>query len=349
MKPNGFDHPKIWEFAQRLGIRKREAWGIVDRFWDITAKYAERGDCGKLHDALVAERVDWTGEGETPEKLIDALLGSGLIDPHPVHRFVVHDWHDHAPDYVKRKCSGQKATPTREGVEGVGWAQDDEPEPSAAISQDIETINEPGSSESSGKFQNDPEDSTPPIPSLPIPTSEGNTCSDPPGSEPSDEPPTTDQGSKTRHPDALPLAEHLRDSIATHVPAWTPPKSLKAWTLEFDRMLRLDGQGYGIPPDQIRIVIDWVVRDDFERANVQSAGKLRKRFGQLHTKATARASPNARPSRLEIISKNLEASRRRDLERLAKHEANDTAGGAGGSTDPIFLPRRSSGIDWGTG
>ena len=99
-------------------------------------------------------------------------------------------------------------------------------------------------------------------------------------------------GNAPKHPDAPRLAALLRDELTANVEDWTPPRSLRAWETVIGRMLRLDGPEHaGIPAEHIEETIRWLVVDEFESKNVQSASKLRKRFGALRAKANARASP----------------------------------------------------------
>ena len=122
MKPGGINHPKVEELGDVLGIRLREARGIIEALIHFTNQYAERGDVGRFTDAQIAKRLDWGGKGEDPERLIAGLLSTKWLEPHGAHRFVLHDWPDHAPDYTKRKVKGAAERP------GPGWAEDD-PEP----------------------------------------------------------------------------------------------------------------------------------------------------------------------------------------------------------------------------
>lgn len=136
MKRGAPAHPKLAKLAKLLGIRKREAVGIVELLHHFTDEYAWRGDVGKFDDEEIAARVDWEAG---PGVLIDALVSAGLVDPHGVHRLVVHDWQDHAPEYTRKKVRGNA-----EKI-GPGWAVHDvgpDPQP-----------------EDSGKFQNIPENS----------------------------------------------------------------------------------------------------------------------------------------------------------------------------------------------
>ena len=151
MKPSSFDHPKTEDFADRLGIRMREAWGILDRLFAITTQHAHRGDVGsRFTNRQLARRLDWD-ESEGVDKLVGALSSAGFLDPHPVHRFVVHDWSDHAPEYVKRKIRESTA----------GWAVNDRPDTGA-------TPDDPRPLNTGEEPDPDPEKS---VPSLPFHTS----------------------------------------------------------------------------------------------------------------------------------------------------------------------------------
>lgn len=83
-----------------------------------------------------------------------------------------------------------------------------------------------------------------------------------------------------------------------------PARSSKAnhdWLVEMDRLLRRGPPGPNehaapVDPTEVETVIRWCAADDFERANVASVGKLRKRYSQLRLKAVnAHASPPTEP------------------------------------------------------
>jgi len=74
------------------------AVGLLERLWHTAASSSPRGDIGKLEDELIAEMVGWNQDAT---QLIDLLVESGWLDRDDDHRLVVHDWHQHAPNYVK--------------------------------------------------------------------------------------------------------------------------------------------------------------------------------------------------------------------------------------------------------
>lgn len=74
------------------------AVGLLEKLWHATSVNSPRGDIGQFADELIAEMVGWEGDATT---LIGILIDCRWLDTHPEHRLIVHDWHDHAPNFVK--------------------------------------------------------------------------------------------------------------------------------------------------------------------------------------------------------------------------------------------------------
>ena len=72
--------------------------GHLELLWHSTQSNAPAGDIGRYSDEEIAIEVRWS---EEPERLISALVECGWIDPCSEHRFVIHDWSDHCPNWVK--------------------------------------------------------------------------------------------------------------------------------------------------------------------------------------------------------------------------------------------------------
>ncbi len=89
---------KFKRLARRLGIRQYEAAGVLEMLWITTQTNCPRGDIGSLTNEDIAISLDWQGDDD---ELVTALVDCGWLDEHPEHRLVVHDWHDHAPRYIK--------------------------------------------------------------------------------------------------------------------------------------------------------------------------------------------------------------------------------------------------------
>lgn len=102
MKLDALEHPKILDFAARLGVSRPTALGHLELLWAFTGKHAAQGDIGKWPDGAIARACDWMGD---PQSFLQSLLQSGLIDAHPEHRYVIHDWNEHAPRWVRAKLA----------------------------------------------------------------------------------------------------------------------------------------------------------------------------------------------------------------------------------------------------
>ncbi len=71
---------------------------LLERLWHATIANARRGDIGRLTDDDIAEEIGWLGD---PALLIDALVESRWLERCDQYRLVVHDWPDHAPNFIK--------------------------------------------------------------------------------------------------------------------------------------------------------------------------------------------------------------------------------------------------------
>lgn len=118
MKREAANHPKMHDLAARLGIENEHALGLVQRLIWFTADHAIAGDVGKWPDGAIARGCGWQGE---PTAFVDALTSAGWLDAHDAHRLILHDWPDHAENWVKAKMKKAKtaflpdyfATPVR--------------------------------------------------------------------------------------------------------------------------------------------------------------------------------------------------------------------------------------------
>jgi hypothetical protein len=105
LKLDALDHPKTFDFAGRLEVSRPTAIGHLELFWHFVAKHAPRGNIGKFPNTSIARACDWTGD---PEAFLQALLKSALIDASEEHRFLVHDWPEHCPNWVRAQLQKLK-------------------------------------------------------------------------------------------------------------------------------------------------------------------------------------------------------------------------------------------------
>lgn len=97
MKRRTSSHPKMADLIARLGCSLPTATGTLELLWHFAADYAPRGDVGRFGDAQIARAIGYEGD---PAELIAALVSSGWLDESDEHRLVIHDWPEHADDYV---------------------------------------------------------------------------------------------------------------------------------------------------------------------------------------------------------------------------------------------------------
>lgn len=100
MKLEALDHPKTLDFAARLNVELPAAIGHLELLWAFTAKKAPRGNIGKWPDGAIARACYWNSD---PALFVNALTDAGFLDPHGTHRYLVHDWQDHAMGWVRAK------------------------------------------------------------------------------------------------------------------------------------------------------------------------------------------------------------------------------------------------------
>jgi hypothetical protein len=100
MKREAVGHTKMKKLCRVLDIPIYQGVGILESIWHLTARQAQRGDIGKLSNEDIAFGIDYRCE---PEDLISALVRCGWLDRDRRYRLIVHDWHEHADDAVKRR------------------------------------------------------------------------------------------------------------------------------------------------------------------------------------------------------------------------------------------------------
>jgi hypothetical protein len=90
-------HRKINRLIRSLHLARWQAVGLAEMLWHLTARDTPHGDVGKLSDEDIAAGIEWAGDSQ---ELVRALEEAELIDPHPVFRYIIHDWPEHCDDWV---------------------------------------------------------------------------------------------------------------------------------------------------------------------------------------------------------------------------------------------------------
>ena len=81
--------------------------GLLQSLWDFTSENAEPGDIGRHTNAQIALGIGCT-EKEI-ERFLGALIKTRWIDCSERHRLVVHDWHEHCEEWVKKRVKRAEA------------------------------------------------------------------------------------------------------------------------------------------------------------------------------------------------------------------------------------------------
>lgn len=137
MKRGTPEHPKAKRLARALKINRAWAIGILEALWHWAGKYAPQGDIGRFADDDISDAVYWEKQ---PNTLIDALIDCGWLERDDTYRLIIHDWHDHADDAVKKCLSrgGLDFVTHRDSVGTVSGQCPDKnclPEPSLALAR----------------------------------------------------------------------------------------------------------------------------------------------------------------------------------------------------------------------
>lgn len=125
--------------CESLGVKVPTAVGHLELLWHFTAEFAPQGDIGKYSDEWIESGCYWHGR---KGRLIAALIEARWVDQHNTHRLVVHDWHEHADDSVKKRLArgGKQFVTGHEDsgkVTGQNTPRGSLPEPSQSQSQSL--------------------------------------------------------------------------------------------------------------------------------------------------------------------------------------------------------------------
>ena len=100
MKRGTPNHPKTMRLARILRCSRATAVGHLELLFHFTAQLAPQGDLGRWTDEEISDACAF--EGPDASKFITAMVNSGWLELSIEHRLVVHDWHDHADQSVRK-------------------------------------------------------------------------------------------------------------------------------------------------------------------------------------------------------------------------------------------------------
>ncbi|MEI7850639.1 MAG: hypothetical protein WCH86_02290 [Kiritimatiellales bacterium] len=98
MKSAALESVKFKKLKRRLNLPHWQAVGLLEALWQFTCANAPQGDIGRHSNEDICASLEWGGDAD---ELIKTLTECGWLDIHEECRLSVHDWHEHAPNYVK--------------------------------------------------------------------------------------------------------------------------------------------------------------------------------------------------------------------------------------------------------
>lgn len=146
-KQNTIEHRKTYQLADLLDVPLWAALGLMEAFWDWTGRQAQDGDVTRIPLSQIADGVKWRDD---PRRLMRLLRRCGIVDEIPGGTLYVHDWHDHAPEFVRLRLQRGGKTfaigfPPRMPKEGYAAAGYEKPTPLPYLDADVKETPKPPS------------------------------------------------------------------------------------------------------------------------------------------------------------------------------------------------------------
>ncbi len=270
--------------ARILDVPVPQVVGHLHMLWWWALDHAFDGDITAFDALDLADAVAWDGD---PDDLVKALVDCGpgdkvgFLEHTDDGRTLIHDWAEFTAHLRARREASKLGNHTRhhvnKGVSDPACDLCESPDAPYGLRTEDEGSPDGSRADSTGTDRN-------------LPTEPEDTTSPPDGADP-----------KILHDDPQLVQAITREfALAVKANGHKVPKANTAnrntWLRDVDLLLRLGAPGGDPdPPDpaEVRKVIAYATTDSFERANVQSPGKLRERYSQLRLKAVngQRGSP----------------------------------------------------------
>lgn len=254
-------HPKTLKAARRLNVGAPQVIGHLHFLWYWCLTHAPDGRLEGMDADDVADAAGWTGEGEA---FVKALVVSGWLDD-DAGMLVVHDWWEGAGKTIKRRrFATERQRRARDSQTDHGPVTDESPDSHDDVTRDKRVSHGADSDSDSDKPQ--------------------ETTSPPVGVDPE----VSDEARRLTRVFALAVKAN------GHPVPKADTTAQQSWLVGMDRLLRIGPPGWdGDPPTpaEVEQVIGWVTSDDFEKPNVASVPKFRKRYSALRLKAINATGP----------------------------------------------------------
>jgi len=98
VKHSTINNVKFLRLKRKLMLGQWQTIGILESLWMFAIHSAPDGAIGRFLNEDIAAAMDYNGDADL---LISVLIECGWIDVDPLHRLLIHDWIDHAPNYLK--------------------------------------------------------------------------------------------------------------------------------------------------------------------------------------------------------------------------------------------------------
>jgi hypothetical protein len=138
----------------------------LELLWHFAARYAQQGNVGRYSDARIEAALDWCGKRGS---LIDGLVQARWLQRTAKYGLLVHDWHVHADDAVRKYL-------TRNKLEFLTREQDTGK--STGICTDIDRTDSASRPENVRLPSPSPSPSPSPLPLTPLPPLQGGSLFD---------------------------------------------------------------------------------------------------------------------------------------------------------------------------
>lgn len=89
---------KFKKLKRTLKLKDWQVVGVLESLWMFACRNAPEGDVGRWSNEDIAAAMEWDGDAD---ELIAALVNERWLDESEEHRLVIHDWADHAPNWLK--------------------------------------------------------------------------------------------------------------------------------------------------------------------------------------------------------------------------------------------------------
>lgn len=96
---------KFAKLKRRLQLPHWQAVGLLESLWLFVQQNCPDGAIGRFSNEDIAAGIEWSGDADI---LIASLTEIGWLDSCRTNRLIVHDWHEHCPNYVKGNMKKNK-------------------------------------------------------------------------------------------------------------------------------------------------------------------------------------------------------------------------------------------------